>query len=96
MNADPRSRKDQRIITVRNLQEISISFLNSIEGVHQESVRRSFIGEEHRRKTVLTKCSTHMIWFERFEKGVELWVGYKSRTDQAISIELMKLLMENM
>ena len=37
-----------------------------------------------------------MIWFERFLRGGELRVGIKSRTDQVISIELMKLLMKNM
>ena len=29
-------------------------------------------------------------------RGVELWVGSKSRPGQKISIEVMKLLMENM
>ena len=54
------------------------------------------MGGDHRRKIVLTKCITQTIWFERFVRGVELRVGSKSSPDLDISIEVMKLLMENM
>ena len=54
------------------------------------------MGEEHRRKTVLNKCSTQMIWFERFVRGVDLRVESKYSPDQEISIEAMKLLTDNM
>ena len=45
-------------------------------------VERASLEEDHRRKTVITKYSTHMIWFERFVRGVELRFGSKSRLDQ--------------
>ena len=54
------------------------------------------MGEDHSRKTVLTNCSTRNIRFERFESFVrrlDLQVGRKSRPDQAISIQVMGLLM---
>ena len=54
------------------------------------------LGEEHRKNTVITKFSTQTIWFESFVRGVDLQVGIKSSPDQEISIEVMKLLMENM
>ena len=44
------------------------------------------LGEDHRINTVLTKCITQTIWFEMCEREVELRVGIKSSTDQAISI----------
>ena len=54
------------------------------------------MGEYHRRKTVLMKCSTNKIWFEIFVRGVNLRVGNKSRKDHEISIEVMNLSMKNM
>ena len=48
------------------------------------------------RKSALSKCITQTIWFERLVRGVDMWVGIKSRTDQDISIEVIKLLMDNM
>ena len=54
------------------------------------------LGEDHRINTVLTKCITQAIWFEIFWRGVEIWVESKSRTDQSISIEVMKLLIKKM
>ena len=56
----------------------------------------SLLGKDHRRKTVITKCSTQTICFERFVRGVELRVGSKLRPDQEIIMEVMKLLMNNM
>ena len=44
VNADPRPRKDQKFFTIRHLQDLSVRFFNSLEGVHQGSGRRSFIG----------------------------------------------------
>ena len=64
----------------------------SIKGV----LKGYSFGEYHIRKTVLTKCSTQTIYFERFVRGVKLWVGRKSSPDHAVSIEVMKLLMEKM
>ena len=58
-----------------------VRLFNSLEGFHKGGVRRSFVGENHRRNTVLTKCSTKAIWFGRFMRGLELWVGSKSRPD---------------
>ena len=43
------------------------------------------------RKTVLTKCSTQKIWFERFLRGVYMQFVSKFMPDQAVSIEVMKL-----
>ena len=54
-----------------------------------------YLGEDHIINNVLTKCTTQNIWFERFMRGVDLRVGSKSRPDQKISTEMMKLLMEN-
>ena len=50
--------------------------------------------EDHRRNTVITKCSTQTIWFKIFVRGLELQFGSKSRPDQAIIIAVMKLLMK--
>ena len=52
------------------------------------------MGEDHRRNTVLTKCITQTICFERFVRGAGLRVGSKYIPDQANSTEVMKLLME--
>ena len=49
----------------------------SIKGV----LEGDSLGEGNRRNTVLTKCSTKAIWFGRFMRGLELWVGSKSRPD---------------
>ena len=54
------------------------------------------LGGYHWRNTVITKFSTKTILFDRFMRGVELRVGSKSRTNQEISIEVMKFLMEKM
>ena len=51
---------------------------------------------DYSRKTVLKNFSTQTIWFERFVRREDLQVGIKSRTDQAISTELMKLLIDKM
>ena len=47
------------------------------------------MGEDHIIKTLLAKCGTQTIWFDRFVRGLELRVGRKFRTDQGISIEVM-------
>ena len=52
------------------------------------------LGEDHRINTVLTKFNNQTTWFERFVRGVELWVGSKSSPDQEIRIEVMKFLIE--
>ena len=54
------------------------------------------MGEDNSRKTVLTKCSTQIICFEIFLRGVDLWVRSKLRIDHAIIIEVMKMLMNKM
>ena len=52
------------------------------------------MGDNPGRKSVLYKCGTQIIWFERFVRRVVLLVGSKSRPDQETSIEVMKLQME--
>ena len=44
------------------------------------------------RKLSLIKFTTNMIWFERFVRGVEIWVVRNSRPDQAIIVEVMNIL----
>ena len=48
------------------------------------------------RYTLITKYITQTIWFESFVRGLELRVGRNSMLDQAIIIEVIKLLMNNM
>jgi hypothetical protein len=45
-------------------------------------------------KTYVTKCPTYCLWFERFIKGMHGRMGDDSRPDAAISIELMKVIMD--
>jgi hypothetical protein len=45
-------------------------------------------------KTYLTKCPTYCLWFERFIKGMHSHMGDDSRPDAAISVDLMKSLMD--
>jgi hypothetical protein len=44
-------------------------------------------------KTFVTKCPTYCLWFERFVKGMHSRMGDDTRPDVAISIEVMKALM---
>ena len=53
------------------------------------------LGGNHRVNTVLTKCITH-IFLYIFVIWVELQDGNKSKPDQEIIIEVMKLLMKKM
>ena len=55
----------------------SIFWKASIKGV----LEGTYLVEGHRIKTVLTKFSTQVIWFEKFVGGVELLVVSKSRLD---------------
>ena len=54
------------------------------------------MGKYPMRKLSLIKFTTNMIWFERFVRGVEIWVVRNSRPDQAIIVEVMNILIENM
>ena len=45
-------------------------------------------------KTYVTKCSTYLLWFERFIKGMHFRMGDDSRPDAVISVELMKSIMD--
>ena len=54
------------------------------------------LGYSHRINTVLAKCSTQIIWCEVFNRGVDMRVRSKSKPYQAVNIEVMKLLLDNM
>ena len=49
------------------------------------------VGEDTVSKVVLSKCTTHTVWFERFVRGIEIWAGCKAIPDHSISIEYMNL-----
>ena len=54
------------------------------------------LGIYHIIKDVLIKCSTQTILFEIFLRGVNLQIEIKSRPDQEINVDVMKLLMNKM
>ena len=54
------------------------------------------MGIDHIIKDVLIKCSTQTILFEIFLRGVNLQIEIKSRPDQEINVDVMKLLMNKM
>ena len=76
----------------RSLYALSTVWKDSINGV----VGGCYIGEDPGGNSVVTKCITKTIWFERFVREVELQVGRKSIPYQAISIDVMKFLIESM
>jgi hypothetical protein len=45
-------------------------------------------------KTYATNCPTNCLWFEQFIKGIYARMGDDSCPDAAISIELMKMIMD--
>ena len=65
-----------------SISAFSTAWRAFIEGV----LEGASLVEEHRINTILTKCSTHTIWFDIFLIGVEMQVGIKLRTYQAINI----------
>ena len=54
------------------------------------------MGDDHRRNTVLSKCSNQTIWFERFVRGEYLQVRTKSIPNQAIGTDVTKFFMDKM
>ena len=76
----------------RSRSDFSKVCKGSIKGV----LEGASVGEENRRQTVLTNCSTHTICLESFVRGVDLKVGSKSMPDQGIIMGLMKLLIDKM
>ena len=61
----------------------------SIKGV----IEGSSLGYEQRKNNVIARCITQTIWFDMSVRRVEQRVGSKYRTDQAIIMEVMRLLM---
>ena len=60
----------------------SQSDLSTVSKVYINRIMKGYsLGEENSRKTVLTKCSTQTIWFQRFVRGVNLRVGSNPMLD---------------
>ena len=75
----------------------SISAFSTVWEAYVKSlIKGAYVVGYPRKKVVLTKRTTQKVWVEWFLRGVEMWVGRKASTDQAIRTEYIKLLMENM
>ena len=66
-----------------------VAYVNGVVGGY-------YIGGDPGRNSVITKCITKTIWFERFVREVELQVGIKFIPYQTISIDVMNFLIEGM
>jgi hypothetical protein len=74
--------------TVRRLRSV----YSNVWGSSIHSMTKGVMAKDTM-KTFVTKCPTYCLWFERFVKGMHSRMGDDTRPDVAISVELMKALM---